>query len=161
VSAREPSPKAQFAASLARFPAKIGALVKRSLPKLRRAFGGTTELVYDYGKSLVVSFTPSGRGYEGIVAVAVEPHRVRLYFQKDVPDPEGRLEGAGSKVRSLTLEAAADLDGGAVRDLIEAAVRHSGLTFPRTRPTKMVIQSSKKKSRKKAPNAPRKPTRAR
>src|SRR5262249_553586 len=100
---RQPTPKAQFAAFLSRFPPEIVTLVTRSLPKLRRAFPGCYELVYDYSGSLVVSFSPTERGYEGIVALSVDPRRVRLYFDKSLADPKGLLEGAGSKVRSVTL----------------------------------------------------------
>ena len=73
-----PSPNAQFSAFLSRFPPEIVALVKRCLPKLRRAFPGSTQLVYDYPNSLVVAFGMSERGYEAIVAIAIFPRWVRL-----------------------------------------------------------------------------------
>ena len=41
MNAREPNAKAQFFEFLSRFPAEIVALVKRCLPKLRRAFPGS------------------------------------------------------------------------------------------------------------------------
>lgn len=154
MDARQPSPGARFAALLSRFPPEIVALVKRCLPKLRRAFPGSNELVYDYSNSLVVAFGTSERGYEAIVALAVFPRGVRLYFDKSLPDPEGLLEGSGSKVRSLTLETASELDRGSIRELIQAAIRHSGVAFPRTGSTRMVIKSASKKKR------PRKTARA-
>jgi hypothetical protein len=146
---RQPSPSAQFAAFLSRFPAKIVALVKRCLPKLRRAFPGANQLVYDYSHSVVVSFTMSDRGYEALVAIAIFPESVRLYFDKSVPDPKGLLQGSGSKVRSVTVKAAADLDRGDLHDLLQAAVKHSGIAFPQTRPGRMVIKSESKKKRPK------------
>lgn len=145
---RPPSPDAQFAAFLSRFPPEIVALVKRCLPKLRRALPGATRLVYDYRDSLVVSFSPSDRGYEGVVSIAVDARRVRLYLPKDTPDPAGRLEGSGSKVRSVVVEAASDLDRGELHALILAAIRHSGVTFPRARSSRVLIRSE---TRKKAP----------
>lgn len=154
---REPSPNAQFSALLSRFPSKVVALAKRCLTRLRRAFPGATQLVYDYRNSLVVAFGESERGYEAIVAVAIDPRGVRLYFQKDVPDPKGRLEGSGTKVRSLTLEAASDLDHGDVPALIQAAIKNSGVTFPRNRPSRMVIKSARKK--KKRPTRSPRPSR--
>src|SRR5262245_17467741 len=147
VTTRQPTPKSQFSAFLSRFPAGIIALVKRCLPKLRRAFPGSYELVYDYSHSLVVSFSMSERGYEGIVALAIFPDCVRLYFDKSLPDPKGLLEGSGTKVRSVTLKAASDLDHGDIQALIKAAIKHSGVTFPRTRSTRMVIKSESKKRR--------------
>ena len=145
VNASEPSPDAQFSAFLSRFPAGIVALVMRCLPKLRRAIPHSFELVYDYSHSLVVSFSASERGYEGIVAMAVFPDCVRLYFDKSLPDPKGLLKGSGTKVRSVTLKAASDLDHGDIKALIKAAIKHSGVTSPRTGPACMIIKSESKK----------------
>jgi hypothetical protein len=92
-------------------------MVKRCLPKLRRAFPGSYQLVYDYSNSLVVAFGMSERGYEAIVAIAVFPHQVRLYFDKSLPDPKGLLEGSGAKVRSVTLKTASDLDRADIKAL--------------------------------------------
>jgi hypothetical protein len=78
VNTRQPSPNAQFSALLSRFSPEVIALVKRSLPKLRRAFPGSNQLVYDYSNSLVVAFGMSERGYEAIVAIAIFPRGVRL-----------------------------------------------------------------------------------
>jgi len=147
MTARQPSPQAQFAAFLSRFPPEIVALVKRCLPKLRRAFPGSNQLVYDYSNSLVVAFGMSERGYEAIVAMAIFPRWVRLYFDKSLPDPKGLLEGSGGKVRSVTLKAASDLDHGDIHALVKAAIKHSGVTFPRTGSTHMVIKSESKKRR--------------
>jgi len=147
VTARQPSANAQFSAFLSRFPPEIVALVKRCLPKLRRALPGSYQLVYDYSNSLVVAFGLSERGYEAIVAIAVFPGSVRLYFDKSLPDPEGLLEGSGAKVRSVTVKAASDLDHGGIRALIEAAIKRSGATGPHTRSTRMVIKSGSTKRR--------------
>src|SRR5205814_9000990 len=144
---RQPTPNAQFSALLSRFPPEIITLVKRCLPKLRRAFPVSYELVFDYPNSLVVSFSMSERGYEAIVAIATLPRWVRLYFDKSLPDPQGLLEGSGAKVRSVTLKAASDLDRGDIQALIKAAIKHSGVTFPRTRSTRMVIKAESKKRR--------------
>jgi hypothetical protein len=141
VNARQPRPNAQFAAFLSRFPPEIVALVKRCLPKLRRALPGSYQLVCDYSNSLVEAFGMSERGYEAIVVVAIFPRSVRLYFDKSLPDPEGLLEGSGAKVRSVTLKAASDLDHGSIRALIKAAIKYSGVTVPHTRSTRMVIKS--------------------
>ena len=138
---RQPSPSAQLSAFLSRFPPEIVALVKRCLPKLRRAFPGCYQLVYDYSDSVVVAFGMSDRGYEAIVAIAVFRRRVQLYFDKSLPDPKGLLEGTGSKVRSITLKAASELDHGDIQALIKAAIKRSGVTFPRSRTTRMVIKS--------------------
>jgi hypothetical protein len=151
VNARQPSPNAQFSAFLSRFAPEIVALVKRCLPKLRRAVPCSYQLVYDYSNSLVVAFSMSERGYEAIVAIAIYPRWVRLYFDKSLPDPQGLLEGAGGKVRRVTIKPASDLDHGEIHALLKAAIKHSGVTFPRTRSTRMVIKSESKKQRPRRP----------
>lgn len=151
MTTRQPSPSAQFAALLSRFPPGIVALVKRCLPKLRRAVPCPYQIVYDYSNSLVVAFSMSERGYEAIVAVAIFPRWVRLYFDKSLPDPESLLEGSGTKVRSVMIKAASDLDHANIKALFKAAIRHAGATFPRTRSTRMVIKSKSKKPRPKRP----------
>lgn len=155
MTARQPSAHAQFSEFLSRFPAEVVALAKRCLPKLRRAFPGTTQIVYDYSKSLVVSFSPSERGYEGIVSLAIDARGVRLYFRKDLPDPNGRLEGSGSQVRSVVVEAASDLDRGDVHALLQAAIQHSGVTFSPAKSSRMIIQSQTKKASSPATRKPR------
>src|SRR5437867_12860513 len=89
MTTRRPSPNAQFSAFLSRFPPEIVALVKRGLPKLRRAVPCSYQLVYDYSNPLVVAFGMSERGYEAVVAVAIFPRWVRLYF--DSPSPTLRV----------------------------------------------------------------------
>lgn len=144
MNTRQPSPNARFSAFLSRFPPETVALAKRSLPKLRRAFPGSYQLVYDYSNSLVVAFGMSDRGYEAIVAMAIFPRRILLYFDKGLPDPKGLLAGSGAKVRSVGLKAASDLDHGDIQALVKAAIRHSGATFPRARPIRMIIKSESK-----------------
>lgn len=148
----ELTPNAQFSAFLSRFPAEIIALAKRCLTRMHRAFPGCYQLVYAYPGSLVVSFAATDRGYEGIVAVAIFPGSVRLYFDKSLPDPKGLLKGAGSKVRSVTLKSASALQHEDIEALIKGAVVHSGFVAPRTRSSRMIIQSdaSKRKPRKTA-----------
>jgi hypothetical protein len=70
-----------------------------------------------------------------------------MYFDKSLPDPKGLLEGSGSKVRSVTVKAASDLDHGDIQALIKAAIKHSGVTFSRTPSTRMIIKSESKKRR--------------
>src|SRR5262245_11620817 len=86
-------------------------------------------------------------GYEAIVAIAIFPRYVRLYLDKSLPDPKGLLEGSGSKVRSVTIKAASDLDHRDIQALFKAAIKRSGATFPRSHSTRMIIKSASKKRR--------------
>jgi hypothetical protein len=148
VNVRQPGPNAQFSAFLSRFSPDIVALVKQCLPRLRRAFPGAHQLVYDYSNSLVVAFGTSERGYEAVVALAIFPRWVKLYFPKDLPDPAGRLEGTGTKVRSVTLKAASELDHGDIHALIKAASRDIKVNPSRARSNRMIIKSASKKKQK-------------
>jgi hypothetical protein len=109
-------------------------------------------MVYDYSKSVVVSFGMSDRSYEAIVSIAVAPDSVRLYFDKSLPDPKRLLKGAGSKVRSVIIKDASDLDDGDIRELIASAVKHSGVELARTASTqtpRIIIKSDATKRKTK------------
>ena len=149
VNASELSPSAQFSAFLSRFPDGIVKMVEQCLPKLRRAIPHSCEIVYDYSHSVVVSFSASEKGYEAIVAIAVLADKVQLYLDKSLPDPNGLLEGSGTKVRSVTLKAVSDLDRADIKALIKAAIKHSGVTSTGTRPALMVIKPGAKSKKKK------------
>jgi len=152
----QPSPSAQFSALVSRFPPGTVALVEKCMPKLRRALPGANQIVYDYAKSVVVSFSMSERGYEAIVAMAISAAGVQLYFDKSIPDPQGLLGGSGTKVRSVTVESASALDRGDIHALIEAAKKHSGATIARTGANPMIIkESSKKPKAKKVAKTPK------
>lgn len=151
MATRTPSPSAQFSAFLSRFPSETVALAKRCLPKIRRAVPCSYQLVYEYSNSLVVAFGMSERGYEAIVAIAVLPRSIRLYFDKTLPDPKGLLKGSGTKVRSVTIKAASDLDHADIQALFKAAAERSGVASPRTRSTRMVIKSTLKKQEPRRP----------
>jgi hypothetical protein len=144
VTAYQPSPSAPFPGLLSRFPPEIVALARKCLPKIRRDFPVPYEIVYDYGRSVVLSFSMSERGYEAIVAVAISPRGVQLYFDRSVPDPIGLLEGTGSKVRYVTVKAASELDRGDIHELIKAAIKHNGFK-PHSGPTHMIFKSDSKK----------------
>jgi len=79
-----------------------------------------------------------------MIALAVKPRGVQLYFDKSLPDPEGLLEGPGTKVRSVTIKTPSELDHGNIHALIKAAKKHAAVTFPRTGSTRMVFKSQSK-----------------
>lgn len=144
---RPSSPSAQLSASLSRFPPETVALAKRCLTRLRRALPGTHQLVYEYTNSLVVAFGASERGYEAVLSLAVQPREVRLYLRKSTPDPKRLLEGAGSKVRSVAIGSASELDRGDVGALLQAAIADGEVGVPKTRSNRIVIKSAPKKPR--------------
>jgi len=61
------------------------------------------EVVYEYRDCFVISYSPSERGYEGVLAIRGSADGVRLYFNrgKGLPDPEKLLQGSGGQTRSV------------------------------------------------------------
>lgn len=140
--------------SLTRFPAAIVALAKQCRTKLRKAFPVAFELVYDYRHSLILSYGMTDRGIEAIVALAIAPHEIRLYFDKSLPDPDGVLEGTGKSVRSVVVTAAADLDRGPIRALLDAAIAKAGGALPHSGAMQTVVKSdSAKRKTRRTPRA--------
>ena len=45
-------------------------------------------------------------------------------YGAELPDPEGRLEGSGKLIRHVKLHSAEEVDGPALRQLLEAAIHH-------------------------------------
>lgn len=159
MNARPPTDAARFTALLSRFPPAVIALVKATVPKLRRAVPYSHQVVYEYASSVVVSYGMSERGYEAIVAMSVTANGVQLYFDKTLPDPKGLLRGTGTKVRSLMLASAADLDRRDVQALIKAAVAQAGVDAPHAGVVAVIFKSDAKTSagRKTAKQSPAKP----
>jgi hypothetical protein len=52
---------------------------------------------------------------------------------------------------SVTIKAASDLDHADIQALFKAAIRRSGVSFPKTRPTRLVIKSTSTKQDRRDP----------
>ena len=79
-------------------------------------------------RSLPIGFTPAERG-PAVFSLVLYPRWVRFFFLEGVAidDPEGRLEGEGSLVRSIRLDQhAAILDDPYIRRLIGQALKVAG-----------------------------------
>jgi hypothetical protein len=110
---------------IARRPPAMAKLTREVLKKLRPRFPGAAELIYDKNNALVIGFGSSDRPSSVINSIAVYTKWINLYFFEGdtLPDPEGILQGAGSTVRSIRIESAADLDRPAVKALMAAALQ--------------------------------------
>ena len=97
----------------------------------------------------MVAFGLSEQGIEAVVALAIYPKEVRLYLPKATPDPKRLLQGSAGMVRYVVIEAASHLEHKDIQALFKAAIKESGLKFPRTGAGRMIIKTGgKKKSRK-------------
>jgi hypothetical protein len=124
----------------------IGA-VRRSL---RKRLPTAHEVVYEYPGCIVISYSPSERGYEGVLAVRASADGVKLYFQrgKELPDPAKLLRGSGNQTRWIHLEAASTLARPEVARLIDEAMARNRVPFVDTGRGGVVIRSSPAKPRR-------------
>jgi hypothetical protein len=132
--------------------AKFAPAHQRLIGALRRLLRLPTahQVVYEYSDCFVISYSPSDRGYEGVLALRASADGVRLYFNrgKGLPDPEKLLRGSGNQTRWIQLEGASTLARPAVARLIDEAVARNRVPFPRTGRGPVVIRSGSAKQRR-------------
>src|SRR5688500_8990846 len=114
---------AQLEAIIDARPPEMAKLTKAVLAKVRERLPGSVEMVYDKKNSLVIGFCSAERASNVINSIATYSKWINLYFFEGdtLPDPLGLLHGRGTKVRSIRVTAAADLDRPAVKALMAAA----------------------------------------
>jgi len=113
--------------AIGRYSPEVAATARAALKKLRARFPGARLLVYDRPQSLPIGLAPAARG--AIFSIVLYPRWVRFFFLEGVAidDPQGRLEGSGSQVRSVRLDArAALLDDPYIRGLMAQALKVAG-----------------------------------
>jgi hypothetical protein len=120
---------------------KLAAVLRRWL---RKRLPSAHEIVYEYRDHVVTSWSPTERGYEGVLAVRASADGVRLYIQrgKGLPDPEKLLRGSGTQARWLQLEGASTLSRPEVARLVDEAIARSGVPFARSGRGLLVIRTT-------------------
>jgi len=110
------------------------------------------EVVYEYRDFFVISYSPNGHGYEGVLGIRASADGVRLYFNggKELPDPEKLLQGSGKQTRWIHLEGASTLARPAVAGLIDEAIARNGVPFAQAGRGPVVIRSTSAKLRRSA-----------
>lgn len=166
--ARVPSPETQLASFFAQYDAPIAKLGKALRTKLRARLPGLNELVYLYENqhSLVLSYSPTENGVDGVSALALYPDCVKLFFgqgaQLSKSDPNKLLQGSGKTVRFVVMNTAADFDRAEIEALMAAAVKLTKLRLDPGAKGAVIIKAEAQKQRavraKKAagPASPRK-----
>ncbi len=148
------SPEAELRAFIARFDAKTQKLFRALRGALRQRLPSANELAYDYPDSVVIGYSPTQRGIEAVVALAIRSEGVRLYLSQgpQLPDPQRLLQGSAKQTRFLPIDAAGRLADAAVEALIAAAVAHAAVPLPAQGRGALVIQSSaaRRRPRRKA-----------
>lgn len=130
-AAERRSAEAQVRAGIAMFAPAHLRLVGALRRWLRERLPAAHEVVYEYRDCFVISYSPSERGYEGVLAIRGSADGVRLYFNrgKGLPDPEKLMQGSGGQARWILVEGASTLAHPAVAGLIDMAIARSPVPF--------------------------------
>src|SRR5262245_18796737 len=119
----------QLASYFAKYEPAMAKLGKALRAKLRARLPGLFEIVYVYENqnALVISYSPTEHGYQGVCSFSLYPDRVQLGFgqgaQLSKSDPNKLLQGSGKTVRYVVLNAARDFDRPEIEALIVAALK--------------------------------------
>jgi hypothetical protein len=114
--------------AIGRYSPEVAATARAGLRKLRTRYPGARQTVYERRQSLPIGFAPAERG-SAVFSLVLYPRWVRFFFLEGVAidDPEGRLEGTGSQVRSIRVdERATILEDPYILGLMEQALRVAG-----------------------------------
>lgn len=130
--------------------AKLGKALRK---KLQARLPGLHEIVYVYENqnALVISYSPTERGYEGVCSISVYPDVVKLGFGRGAElsksDPKKLLQGSGKLARYVELNAIADFDRPEIEALIAAAVKLAQLRLEPGAKSTVVIKAEEQKQR--------------
>lgn len=121
--------------------------------KLRKLMPTAYEIVYEYGNlgAVVISFSPSEHGHEGVFGIRAIAKEVKLYFNfgKGLPDPEKLLQGSG-QTRWILMEDASTLKRPEIVRLIDEAIARNKVPFaPTSHGPVVILSKSTKKARSK------------
>jgi len=142
----------QLASYFAKYEPAIGKLGKALRAKLRARLPGLFEIVYVYENqnALVISYSPTERGYEGLCTISLYPRLVKLFFaQGDLmskSDPDKLLQGRG-KTRHVVLNSVADFDRAEIEGFMAAAVKLAKLRLDPGAKGAVIIKAEEQKQR--------------
>jgi hypothetical protein len=163
----------QLASYFAKYEPAMVKLGKALRATLRARLPGLFEVVYVYDSqnALVISYSPTERGYEAPFSIALYPRCVKLFFGQGAllskSDPNKLLQGRGKTVRHVVLNEAADFDRAEIQALMAAALKLAKLRLDASAKGSVIIKAEAQKQRarraKKAarPASPRRTAKAR
>ncbi|HEX5105588.1 MAG TPA: hypothetical protein VFV87_17335 [Pirellulaceae bacterium] len=149
--------EAQVRALIARLAPQHVLLISAMRRSLRKRLPTAHEVVYEYRDWFVISFSPSERGYEGVLAIRGSASGIKLFFNrgKELPDPENLLQGSGSaQARFIGIEAASTLARPAIARLIDQSIARNRVPFAPTGRGSVVIRATTAKNKQSRPRRP-------
>ncbi len=155
---KELSAEAELRSFISRYDPKAQKLFRAVRTALHKRFPTVNELAYNYPNtpnSVVISYSPTHRGIEAVVALALRADGVFLHLSHgpELPDPQKLLQGSAKQTRFIPVAAARQLGQPEVEALIVAAMEHATVPVPAEGKGQLIIQSSGSKPRpsRKAP----------
>src|SRR5262245_16182471 len=143
----------QLASYFAEYEPAMAKLGKALRAKLRARLPGLFEVVYVYEtqNALVISYSATEHGYEGVCTIGLYPREVKLFFgqgaQLSKSDPNKLLQGSGKTVRHVVLNSIADFDRPEIEVLIAAAVKLAKLRLDASAKGSVIIRAEAQKQR--------------
>ncbi|NOT33223.1 MAG: hypothetical protein HOP12_03535 [Candidatus Eisenbacteria bacterium] len=143
----------QLASYFAKYEPAMAKLGKALRAKLRARLPGLFEIVYVYESqnALVISYSPTENGYEGLCAIALYPREVKLSFGQGArlskSDPNKLLQGRGTTVRHVVLNTVADFDRAEIEVLMAAALKLAQLRLDASAKGSVIIRAEAQKQR--------------
>ena len=131
-ASKQRTPEAQLRAYIDKLDPKNQKLFRSVRAAVRKRFPTANELVYYYSHALVIGYSPSDRGIDGIVAIRASATGVSLYFSQgpQLPDPKRLLRGSGKQTRFIQVEAASQLTHPDVEALLAATIDQARVPLP-------------------------------
>jgi hypothetical protein len=147
---KKPTPEAELRSLINRFDARNQKLFRSVRATMRKRFPTANELAYDYPSSVVVSYSPTDKGIDGLLALAARADGLALYFTHgpELPDPKGLLLGSGKQTRFIPVESAGRLAHPDVTALIAASVERATVPLPATGKGMLIMKTDAAKKRK-------------
>jgi hypothetical protein len=135
------------------FVPEVAEIARKALAKLRKRLPHAIELVYDNYDALACGFSPTERASDGVFSVAVYPQHANFFFLQGakLADPDGILQGEGSRVRHLRLENEKTLDRADVKAMMATAIKIAKVPFDDKTEYKLIIKSVSAKQRPRRP----------
>jgi hypothetical protein len=151
---RKLTPEAQLRAYIDKLDPKNQKLFRSVRAAVRKRFPSANELVYDYSDALVIGYSPSDRGIDGVVAIRASDTSVCLYFSQgpQLPDPKRLLRGSGKQVRFIQVEAAGQLAHPDVEAFFAATIDQARVPLPSMGKGSLIIKSDGAKKPRRKPS---------
>ena len=145
--------QAELDSFIDKFTPEVAVLTRALFDKMKARAPGATILVYDNYNALAIGFGPSEKAGQAVLSLAVMPRWVTLCFLygAGLPDPQGLLNGSGSRVRHVRLHTPGAFDDPAVQALVSAALERCEPPIDATREQRLIIKSVSAKQRPRRP----------